>query len=77
MQTAHMELEDAKRAHSTEWRRMTSSYSLSRSDSFTDGFWAGRLWAAARLLEAFSDLDRDRVVELLGLYPREAKSEGF
>ena len=72
-----MELDDAKGAHSREWSRATSKYSLSRSDSFTDGFWAGRLWAAARLLEAFSELDRDRVVELLGIYGREAKSEGF
>jgi hypothetical protein len=72
-----MELEDAKRVHQTEWGYKTSKYSLSRSDSFTDGFWAGRLWAAGRLLEAFSGLDRDRVVELLSIYPREAHGEGI
>jgi len=77
MQTAHMELSDAKRAHQTEWGRRTSSYSLSCSDSFTDGFWEGRLWAAARLLKAFPELDKDRVIELLSIYEREAKDQGL
>jgi hypothetical protein len=72
-----MELDDAKREAQTAWGYRTSSYSLSRSDSFTDGFWDGRLWAAARLLKAFPELDRDRVIELLSIYEREAKGQGL
>jgi len=77
MQTSHMELDEARRTLRTDWERRTGSYRLSATDGYTDGFWDGRLWAAARLLAAFSELDRDRVVELLGIYPREAEGQGF
>lgn len=72
-----MEISEAKGAHSREWAPKVSKYNLSCSDSFTDGFWAGRLWAAARVLKACPELDRARVIELLSIYDREAKAEGI
>ena len=77
MQIGKMELEDAKRSLRKLWAPKVARYDLSRSDSFTDGFWDGRLWAAARLLDAFPDLDRARVIELLNIYERETKKAGM
>lgn len=77
MQTSHMELDEARRTLRTAWEQRTRSYRLSATDGYTDGFWDGRLWAAARLLEAFSELDRDRLVSLLGIYEREAEGAGL
>jgi hypothetical protein len=72
-----MELDEARRTFRATWTRRTRSYNLSATDSYTDGFWDGRLWAAARLVKTFSELDRARVIELLGIYDREAKEAGL
>lgn len=77
MQIAHMELDGARRTLRTEWERKTGRYDLSATDGYTDGFWDGRLWAAARLVSAFPELDRARVIELLNIYARETEQVGL
>lgn len=73
MQVAHMNLDTGRRTLRTAWERKTSRYGLSATDGYTDGFWDGRLWAAARLLTAFPELDRDAVIKELEIYEREAR----
>lgn len=77
MQIAHMDLDMGRRTLRTAWERQTGKYDLSATDGYTDGFWDGRLWAAARLLEGVPGLDRGLVIELLGLYPREVQEHGL
>lgn len=77
MQIAHMELDEGRRTLRSAWEQRTGSYRLSATDGYTDGFWDGRLWAATRLREAFPELDRARVIELLGIYEREAEGAGL
>jgi hypothetical protein len=76
MQLTHMNRDDAKHLLRCDWERKTKSYQLSASDAFTDGFWAGRLWAMARVLGALGAEHRALLMEKLEVYENEATTAG-
>jgi len=76
MQLTHMDRDDAKHHLRRDWERKTKSYRLSVSDGFTDGFWAGRLWAMARVLGALGMEHRALLMEKLEVYENEAATAG-
>ena len=58
MKLKDMDLSQAKTAGQIANAPRVLRYDLSRSDSFTNGFWDGRLWALARVLDLISPEDR-------------------
>jgi hypothetical protein len=80
MSTSYLSLYDlttAKRHLQGEWAQMLQRHRRrppSHTDSYTDGFWDGRLWAAARVLKALGDDPglRSLVLESLEIEANEA-----
>lgn len=77
MTLSHMDRDTAKYALRSEWERKTRSYNLSATDGFTDGFWAGRLWAMARILGELGEDYRALLMEKLDVLDNEVKQHGI
>jgi hypothetical protein len=65
MKLKDLELSRAKHAMRSKWEPKISRYGLSKTDCYTDGFWDGRLWAAARLLKLIPGDKRAAALALL------------
>lgn len=70
MSLSHMRRDEAKHHLRTQWLGIIAPYTPSITDAFTDGFWEGRLWAAAKLIALAPEL-RDQVIEALELHENE------
>ena len=55
------------------WLNIVHDYDLSISDSFTDGFWDGRLWAAMRIMDEFPDIDKNKIIKIFEISDNEIK----
>jgi len=66
-----MDITAAKTAPQRAWLPKQATYRLGASDSFTDGFWAGRLWALASVLDLIAPEHREEAAQLLSIQPGE------
>jgi hypothetical protein len=71
------DLSSAKTTANGAWKAKASKYSLGRDDAFTDGFWGGRLWALARVIDLVPEEDRAEAARRLGIMKREAVDSGM
>lgn len=54
------------------WRAELGHREVSQTDAYTDGFYDGRLWAGAKLMEQLGHLYINRVLDALEISDREA-----
>jgi len=76
MKLKDMDLSQAKTAGQIANAPRVLRYDLSRSDSFTNGFWDGRLWALARVWDMIPPEHRAEALARLDIRESETRHMG-